>query len=98
MLGDLNKLITLYKKEVQDSKTNPKAYTSSNIDISRQAGFIEERYIYKNDTNLVNKILARASANRLISNPINVNSGSSSSNTSTNRSSEAASRNTLASM
>lgn len=65
MLNDINKLVTLYKKEVQESKIKPMAYTSANIDISRQAGFIEERYIYKNDSNLVDKVLKSAATNRL---------------------------------
>jgi hypothetical protein len=53
MLNDLNKLIILYKNDVQRSKDIPDAYTSENIDISKQIGFIEERYIYKNNFNLL---------------------------------------------
>jgi len=65
MLNDINKLITISKKEVQDSKNNPLSYTSRNIDISRQAGFIEERYLYKNDSNLVAKLISSSAKNRL---------------------------------
>jgi hypothetical protein len=65
ILNDLNKLITLYKGEVQNSKNNPDAYTSKNIDISRQSGFIEERYLYKNTSNLTEKLLSLTSKNRL---------------------------------
>jgi hypothetical protein len=65
MLNDLNKLVTLYKKEVQESRNKPEAYTSSTIDLTRQVGFIEERYIYKNDKNLFDKLLTSSSKNRL---------------------------------
>ena len=72
MLNDINKLITLYKVEVEFSKNNPEKYTSKNIDISRQAGFIEERYIYKNTSNMTEKILALTALNRISKTPTNV--------------------------
>lgn len=65
MLNDINKLITLSKKDVQDSKNKPEAYMSGNIDITKQEGFIQERYIYKGDSNLLAKLLSSASKNRL---------------------------------
>jgi phosphorylcholine metabolism protein LicD len=77
ILSDLNKLITLYKKEVQDSKLNPEKYTDSNIDTSRQEGFIAERYIYKNDSRLIEKIISSASKNRATINSNIVSYGSS---------------------
>jgi len=82
ILNDINKLITLYKKEVQNSKANPEKYANSNIDISRQEGFLEERYIYKNDSTLIEKMISSASRNRATINPniiasSNLNYGSS---------------------
>lgn len=65
MLNDINKLVTLHKAEVEFSKNSPEAYTSKNIDISRQTGFIEERYLYKNTSNITEKLLALTTKNRL---------------------------------
>jgi len=69
VLNDLNKLITLSKKEVQYSKNFPEAYTSDNIDITRQTGFIEKRYLYKKNSNLQAKLLSIATKNKLSNNP-----------------------------
>src|SRR5690606_25645678 len=65
MLSDLNKLIILYKNEVQNSKRQPISYTSKDIDISRQVGFIEERYTFKNNKNLTSKLIDSINRNRL---------------------------------
>lgn len=65
ILNDLNKLITLYKKEVQNSKNYPESYTSKNIDINKQVGYVEKRYLYKRDANLMKKLISSASKNRI---------------------------------
>lgn len=59
ILNDLNKLIILNKEEVDLSKYKPKIFTSDNIKIEKQIGFIEERYKYKSDGNMNDLLISK---------------------------------------
>lgn len=64
ILNDINKLVILSKDEVERSKRNPSKFTSDNIKIEKQIGFIEERYKFKSNTNMNDMLIAKRLQNR----------------------------------
>lgn len=64
MLTDINKMVTLNRKTVEESKHTPKSYTEETIDIRRQEGFIEKRYTFKSDKHLVERMIELRNKNR----------------------------------
>lgn len=52
ILSDINKLIILNKNVVEESKVNPVEFSSGDIRVEKQVGFIEERYRYRSNKNM----------------------------------------------
>lgn len=65
MLKDLNKLITLHREDVQFSKNNPERFSSDSINIEQQVGFLQESYMYSNESRLISTLIDSSTKNQL---------------------------------